>query len=189
MKPTHQKFTENPNYLAYERLLKQLQDLSQAGKNDSEEADAVREKTEDLWCSFSEEEQERLDGLSADLYSLSDEEIAAKPTFDDEQDLRAECEKAFNAKAWEALLGLLRRGSQLFPKAFLAAQRSLAWFHLGHFAPTSWFIEEACRREPENTQYLSFLLMSLARVDPLKVFSQAESVLNKPGDHDQSQAG
>jgi hypothetical protein len=177
MKPTHQKFAGNQNYLEYERLLKQLQDLNQAGDNDSEKADAVREKTEDLWYSFSEDEQERLDGLSADLYSFSNEEIAAKPTFDDEQELRAACDKAFTANDWESLLVIMRRGPQLFEPKDLADLRGRCWHQLGHFAPAYWFSSEAFRRDRANFRHRTRALLSLAHIDPRAARSEIEGVL------------
>ena len=74
-------FTNNPNYVEYVRLLRQLHRLI-AEDNDGDEADALREDMDAPWYALSEEEIARIRGLSADLYTL--DETPAAPTHQDD---------------------------------------------------------------------------------------------------------
>jgi hypothetical protein len=51
------------------RLLRELHALFAQGKEESEEADAIREQMEEPWYAMTPQEQERMRGLSADLYA------------------------------------------------------------------------------------------------------------------------
>ena len=67
------------NYLAIVRGLRELHQLRPAGREDSAEADAVRDATDTAWEGLTKVEKKRLSGLSEDLYSVSDPE---RPTFE-----------------------------------------------------------------------------------------------------------
>jgi hypothetical protein len=60
------------NYLAMVRGLRELHQLRTSGREDSPEADAVRDATDTVWEGLTEEEKKRLSELSEDLYSISD---------------------------------------------------------------------------------------------------------------------
>src|SRR5262245_18001598 len=68
-------FTDNPNYLEYERLLKELHHLIRDGQGDSDEADKIRDSMDWPERKLTREEHDRLKGLSADLYMLQDDEV------------------------------------------------------------------------------------------------------------------
>ncbi len=59
----------NPNYLAVERGVRELHALIAEGKEDSPEADAIRDATDGPWESLSEAERQRIRNLSEALYS------------------------------------------------------------------------------------------------------------------------
>lgn len=139
-KPT---FAANPIYRDHERLFKELHDLIRQGKNESEEADAVREKMEEPWYELSEPEQERLSGLSADLYSLSGEEKPTNISFAEECKLHIAINTAFENKQWEEALSLLRKGPQMYAPNTLATRRARCWYELGHFQAACWFYGHA----------------------------------------------
>ena len=69
---TRRPFPTSPAYLQSLRGLHRLHALSVAGQSQSPEADALRDSLEGPWYALSETEQQRLNGLSEDLYSLSD---------------------------------------------------------------------------------------------------------------------
>src|SRR5450631_2468452 len=54
------------------RLLRELHALFVQGKDESEEADAIREQMEEPWYAMTPQEQERMRGLSADLYTVAE---------------------------------------------------------------------------------------------------------------------
>ena len=64
------RFADNPNYVQYESMLKDLHRLIAEGKGDSDEADALREAMDVPWRALSSEEIDRLNRLSSDLYIL-----------------------------------------------------------------------------------------------------------------------
>jgi tetratricopeptide (TPR) repeat protein len=57
--------------LDYARHLLSLHALEVQGKNDSPEADAIRDEMDDPWYAMTPQEQERVGGLSEDLYALA----------------------------------------------------------------------------------------------------------------------
>lgn len=140
---TKPAFAQNPQYLEHERLLKELHDLIKVGKNNTDEANAVREKMEDPWYSLSQEEHDRLSGLSADLYSLSGEEIPILLTVAEECQLIDAINTALQNKKWEEALGLYRKGPQIYSARNLAARRATCWYELGHYRAACWFFLEA----------------------------------------------
>lgn len=55
-------------YEIYEGFLRSLSELDKAGKNESAEADEIRDASEKLWYKLSAAEQAKLDALSVALY-------------------------------------------------------------------------------------------------------------------------
>lgn len=139
MEENQLKYAANPTYQKYESLLKQLHDLNKAGKYDSDEADKVRDQMEFHWFALSPEEHSRLRGLSADLYSLSDEEASTILTIEEEGELNQQIRQAMASSKWEEALSLLRKGPQIYPHWRLAGWRARCWYELGHLNPACWF--------------------------------------------------
>src|SRR5438105_3018253 len=54
------------------KLLRELHFLMAAGKSETDEADRVRDLMDDHWYQLSPQEIRRIEGLSADLYTLVD---------------------------------------------------------------------------------------------------------------------
>jgi tetratricopeptide (TPR) repeat protein len=157
-------FADNPDYRHYEDLLKQVHFLISAGKGDSEEADAVRERMDAPWYKLSEPERTRLKGLSADLYQLQDDEIletpiAPHPSLDA---FREQISYAQEWNDWDAVLGLLRRRPfDALPES-VAAWRARAYDALGHFDTAILFLDHAFRTTPTEPTYLGLRMMFLS---------------------------
>ena len=62
---------------AYQAVIPEAQHVA-AGKGDTDEADTVRDEMDLPWRALSRKEIARLDGLSADLYMLEDDEVFEK---------------------------------------------------------------------------------------------------------------
>src|SRR5262245_56318392 len=97
------------------RLLRELHFLMAEGKGDTEEADRVRDLMDDHWYHLSPQEVRRIEGLSADLYTLVD------PPPPPQQLTRAEVDEfdrragaAWNNREWDRVLELLREQSRRF---------------------------------------------------------------------------
>jgi hypothetical protein len=74
--------TVSSNYLAVVRGIRELHRLALQGRDDTPEADAVRDTTDGPWEALSETERRRASVLSQDLYSISEPpegEPAANP--------------------------------------------------------------------------------------------------------------
>ncbi|MDB5392057.1 MAG: hypothetical protein JWM11_7703 [Planctomycetaceae bacterium] len=65
------QFSQNPDYLVCLHGYHQLHALFLAGKSQSEEASAIRDRMESCWWNLPTIEQDRLDGLSEDLWDIT----------------------------------------------------------------------------------------------------------------------
>jgi hypothetical protein len=158
------KFADNPNYSEFERLLIRLNDLMAEGQGDSEEADALREGMFDLRRGLSPEEEARLDGLSADLYMLQDDEVfeGADPAERTRESLGGEIRDAWRAEDWPRVLSLLRKGPDFLTRAELARARAFCYARLGHADAAILFAECAARLNPADAGAIPLALSILA---------------------------
>jgi tetratricopeptide (TPR) repeat protein len=164
------RFAENPDYRRYEELLKQVHHLIAIGKGDSDEADELRERMDAPWYRLSDAERARLDGLSADLYMLQDDEVTEKPV---PADLSLEAfgnqiSYAQEWNDWDAVLGLLRhRPAGTLPQS-VAAWRARAYDALGHFDTAILFLDYAFKANPTDPSYLGLRMMFLSGANRLE---------------------
>src|ERR1700704_2486606 len=101
--------TMNPNYLAMVRGTRELHQLLAAGKDDSPEADAIRDATDGPWEALSEIERERVRNLSEDLYSLVEAPAVAQTMNSEAQAKLEEIIEANERGEWDLALDLLRQ--------------------------------------------------------------------------------
>jgi len=161
-------FADNPNYVKQEQLLIALHRLIAAGQCDSEAADVVRDDMELTWWHLSGEEQERLSGLSADLYSLVEDEVYQ--TVDDPRvayTLFQRISAADRDRDWATVIELLRQRPISAPAHAVAGIRGHAYLELGHTAPAIEFLTYALKAEPGNRHYQYQLLHALSRAKRL----------------------
>ncbi len=126
--------------LAFSRLLRDLDQLMLQGKGNAKEADAVRGQMEAIWGELTEQEQERMDGLSEDLYALA-EGGPPRVAMDAEQlaAWRREVAEAMDADP-DAALGLLRKPSpDALPRGTVARLQACCWERLGDPATAARF--------------------------------------------------
>ena len=86
------EFAQNSAYVSFEKRLRELHELIAVGEGDSEKADALREEMAADYRSLSAQEVERLNGLSEDLYGLSE---TTAPASGEHLPADAELAKAF----------------------------------------------------------------------------------------------
>jgi hypothetical protein len=138
------KYASNPDYVEHERLLLQLHEIIRAGGVDSDAAESVREQMEPSWWRLTQEEQDRVGDLSADLYQMGGEEVFQVVNDPVEvARLAGELAAAFTEERWEDVLRLLRRRPAEAPDAVVAALRARAYEALGHPEPARRFREYA----------------------------------------------
>ncbi len=174
------KFAENPVYVKHEELLRNLHALIASGRADSTEADAIRDEMDDTCLALSQEERDRLGGLSADLYMLTDEEIYERrpPELSSDEALRREAERAYRANDWETLLRLMRYGMPWFPPHRVAFFRARQYDKLRHLATATLFYKKAVEVAPDYAPYQVVLLSALERLgDNGPAVDQAKQML------------
>lgn len=147
-------FMNNPNYVEYVRLLRQLHRLIAEG-NDGDEADALRDDMDAPWYALSEEEIARIRGLSADLYTLDEDRqaLVQPPNGLAVDSLRARLKEAAEARDWDAALELLRQHSHVLPSHEEAFLRGWYWKELEDHDTAALFFERAAELDPQNAKY------------------------------------
>ena len=139
------------------RLLRELHLLMVDGKGDSEAADQVRSAMEAPWRKLSAKERVRVEGLSADLYSIEEDQTPATAPADRGA---AEFERAFASEDWDCALAILR-GQQGASPGNVAAWRGIAWSKLGYDDIAALFFAEAFRLQPRNIDFKTNYLRTL----------------------------
>ena len=94
----------NPSYLAMVRGNRELHQLLAAGKDDSPEAEAIRDATDVPWEALSEVERNRVRGLSEDLYSLVEPPAAPEPMTPQARSTLKEAYEAKQRGEWDKAL-------------------------------------------------------------------------------------
>ena len=115
----------------YERLLIQLHDLLTEGKGDTDEADAVREAMELPERQLTRAGLSLLNGLSADLYMLQDDEIfETRGEGETEATVETKLRTAWERQQWDVALSLLRKNPASLTTEGLATLRAHAYDQL-----------------------------------------------------------
>src|SRR4051812_5283432 len=121
----------SPAYVQYVRGLHRLHALVAEGRDDSPEADAVRDGMDEPGYALSEAERQRVNGLSEDLYSLSDPPAPAPEPNPQATRKLMEAAEARSAGDWDRALELLRRWGRYLEPAELSFQRGCVWKEAG----------------------------------------------------------
>jgi hypothetical protein len=140
----------SPNYLAVVRGIRELHRLALAGRDDSPEADAIRDATDGPWKALSEVERKRASGLSEDLDSISDSPESEPET---NPQARAKFDEAIKARdrgEWDRALELLRRWSKHLAPEEVNYLRGSIWMAAGDAATAVLFFEYVADFEPER---------------------------------------
>jgi tetratricopeptide (TPR) repeat protein len=171
--------TMNPNYLAMVRGTRELHQLLAAGKDDSPEADAIRNATDGPWEALSEVERNRVRNLSEDLYSLVEPPPAAQPMNPQAQAKLLEISETGRRGEWDRALDLLRRWRAYIDPALVSYLRGSIWLEAGDPATAALFYEQAFELEPSNGNYHAMFLYALNIADPDVARKRAEEVLRE----------
>jgi tetratricopeptide (TPR) repeat protein len=156
------KFSANPHYREYERMLIELHHLFSEGKEDAPETDDLRDRMEVPGSWLSREEAERLGGLSADLYQLEGDELFLVVTDPGEANaLLKRVQEAAARRDPKTVLQLLRRRPNAGDPGALAGLRGRLYYELGHPAAAAEFLWFALAHDPHNPRYRALLLYSL----------------------------
>lgn len=167
----------NTYFAEYEELLIELsQAMSEA---DTERANVVRRRMEGPERQLSEAEMDRLDGLAADLYMLSNKELFERtdPAEAIPTRLGAELRQAWEREEWEDVLVLLRKRMPFLSNEHRAYLRAVAYEHLGQLHSAFLFMDYASQLNQDDTIYRYFGL------DYLKLLGRIEEALLRARDY------
>ena len=155
---TRQPLIFSPNYLAVARGIRALHRLGLEGRDDSPEAEAIRDASDGPWEALSETERRRISGLSEDLYAISEPASRAEEMNPQAQEKLVEAVTAREHGEWDRALELLRRWSKHVSPPLLSYLRGLVWLETGDPETAALFFGHASNLEPQNGSYLAFYL-------------------------------
>jgi tetratricopeptide (TPR) repeat protein len=169
------------NYLATVRGLRELHRLTVAGRQDSPEADAVRDATDASWEVLTGVEKKRISGLSEDLYAITDSPQAAPRELNPQVQSRlVDVDQARQRGEWDRALEILRRWAASIEPSVLSYLRGFTWLGAGDPETAALFFEHASKLQPENGPYLAMFLDTMNRFNPVEARRRASEILEAP---------
>jgi tetratricopeptide (TPR) repeat protein len=159
-------FRDNPNYVKIVDLLIDLHVLMRDGKGETQAADDIRDQMDAPWFELNEAEQQRIDGMSADLYTLEPdspiEHVAASNVYS--QELSAEIDKARKQCDYDRVLQLLRERSHEISADRAAVLRGLCYEKLAVLDIAILLYEHGASLRKADDSYAAFLLTKLEQL-------------------------
>src|SRR5437868_10356124 len=147
---TARPLTLSPSYLATVRGTHALHRLIAEGKDDSPEADAIRDASDGPWEALSETERDRARWVAEDLYSIYEEPPALQQMT---REAQIGLNAAYEAKQkgeWDKALALLREWRAYVDAALLSYLRGSIWYDAGDRATAALFFQHAYKLDPNN---------------------------------------
>jgi tetratricopeptide (TPR) repeat protein len=178
---TKHSFSTSPSYLQSLRGLHRLHELARQGQNDSLEADAIRDGLEKPWHDLSTIEQARLNGLSEDLYSISDACQEPLPPNPQVQRKLFEAFEANQAGKWDLALTILRRWNRHIDTALLSFLRGSIWEAAADSETAGLFFEHAASLAPQF--YQGIYLFNLRKTDAHAAINLAKQIFDAEQDN------
>jgi hypothetical protein len=156
----------SPSYIVAARAVRDLHRLTVAARDESPEADGIRDSSDAAWHALSEVEQKRIAGLSEDLYSISDPPAGGNEVFDPQA--QARLNDAYEARRrgdYDRALELLRRWGKHLSPSLVSFLRGAIWREAGDPDTAGLFFEHAACLEPHNGKLLTDFLTALDATD------------------------
>lgn len=148
---------------AYMRSIIRLHELDLQGRDDSPEADEVRDSADWAWPILKRADIERLRWFSQDLFMLGKGEPGeATATVPITAELQNEYGGAKSRSDWVAVLHVLRKLPANYPHASRAFIFGLAWMQVLGPEAALPFLQDAVRLNPGDLQFKIVLMSCLA---------------------------
>jgi hypothetical protein len=175
--------TTSANFQRGRDLIRRLHDLIARAADESPEGDAVREEMDLLWPQLQPDEVRLLSGLSADLYSFTDQEIKDERYASTRAgEVEGRLADAYRAGRYDETLELLRYpGAATLPSEAVAFVRSRCWEGLGDLEIALWFMERSARHPSRNGVLVLHLLDRLRHHDARR--AKAREYIDAPDAH------
>lgn len=167
-------------YREFASTVRSLHRLAVEGRDESPEADAIREASDLPWDALTEAERERATGLSGDLYSVSEVAHETEPMNPQAQLKINDFYESRRRGEWDRALKLLRRWYKYIDPPLLAYLRGVTWLEAGDRESAVLFFESARERDPDNPDYQ---VACLRVVDYEDINEFVESVLRSTADY------
>jgi tetratricopeptide (TPR) repeat protein len=178
------------NYRSYIRSLLKLFAYEDAGKDDSDEADTLREQMIEPWYALTLEERKRMDGLAEDLKELRTSrrktwwrELSEKEKLEGQARLR-EVYELKSAGRFDEALDHLRKWKHIILPQFVWHFRGSCWNFMGIPEVAVEFYGEAARIDPRNEKFKGVYLMLLKKTNFQEAQKIAYEVMAQPEVHD-----
>ncbi len=170
---------------AYARLLLRLHSIIAEGRGDSDEAASISDEMDAPWYAMTRQEQERMRGLSRDLYALAEggpKPVDMSPA--ERQDYSARATAAFAALTEgdnDSALKFLRESiPRNLPRSVIPFLQARCWERLGDLEVALVFMKEAERLDSTHAVSVLTLLQRLQRAN------EALDVANQISDNTRS---
>ena len=156
-----------------------LHRLIKDGKDDSPEAESVRDALDAPLKALNPSEKERAQWLSEDLYSVSEPPAATtqKEMNPQAQQQLIEADEARLRGDWDRALALLRRLREHISPALLSYMRATIWEETGYLGVAAVLFGHASESDPANPKYRALYLAALGESDPDAAGKLAREVL------------
>lgn len=156
-----------------------LHRLGKDGKDDSPEAESVRDSLDVPLGALNRVEKQRAQWLSEDLYSVSEppEVPTQKEMNSQAQQQLNEAIEAKQSREWDRALALLRRWKDYIAPALLSYLRGSIWFEARFPEVAAMFFGHASELAPENSNYRAIYMHALSESDLDAARKLARSVL------------
>lgn len=173
--------TSESRLMAHTRLLRRLHELFQADRGDSEEADSIREEMGAHWYAMSEQERERMSGLSEDLYALGESTVrAVQMNTAEREEWSHDGAKAFAERDFDRALMLLRKPPSDMPQPMVWFLQARCWARLGDLETALVFMSAAAAKDR------GFAVFQLSLLEQLRHDEQATNLARSLIDDPQS---
>jgi hypothetical protein len=158
----------SPSFKAVAKGLVALHRLIQEGKDDSPEAESVRDALDAPLKALDRVEKERAQWLSEDLYSVSESPAAISQELMDPKAQRQldEAVEARHNQEWDRALDLLRRCQESIAPPLLSYLRGTIWLEAGNPEVAAVFLGHASESDPSNANYRTIYMQALNAFDP-----------------------
>jgi tetratricopeptide (TPR) repeat protein len=175
----------SPSFHRVAKGLLALHWLIKDGKDDSPEADAVRDALDTPLKALNRIEKERAQWLSEDLYSVSEPPQAAtlKEMNSQAQQQLNEALEARQRREWDQALALLRHCRESISPALLSYIRGSIWLEAGLPDVAAAFYGHALASDPANANYRAIYMHALTGSDPGAAGILARQVLADDENH------
>lgn len=149
------------------------------GRDDSSEADSVRDTLDGPLKALSRTEKERAQWLSEDLYSVSEPTSPAslKAMNPQAQQQLNEAFEACQNREWDRALALLRRRREYISPELLSYLRGSIWLKAGIPEVAAVFFGHASESDPANANYQAIYMHALTESNPDAASALAQQVL------------